>query len=63
MSSTLIVILLVRTQQIAQMPFAKAQGKDRHCIRGQLGAVVADDHLWLAAIGEQTTEFASDPNA
>jgi hypothetical protein len=35
----------------------------QHGARGQLGAVVADDHRRSAAPGDQRIEFAQDPPA
>lgn len=36
-----------------------APGEDR--VRRQLGAIIADDHPWLAALGDQIGELAHDP--
>ena len=32
-------------------------------IAGELGGIIADDHLWLAACGNQLIEFAGDTDA
>jgi hypothetical protein len=34
-----------------------------NCVRGELGAVVGDDQLWLSAPGNQVRELAGDPLA
>ena len=38
-------------------------GPSQDGVRGQLGAVVADDRLWLAALVEEPIELAGDPGA
>jgi hypothetical protein len=36
---------------------------DQHRVRGQLGAVIADDHAWPTTFGNQADQLAHDPLA